>query len=213
MSIHLIRLVWTLIVWHDCYVPKTEKHWNTHVLLSTWQGGQTTDFVSCSVAGCDSSLRLPSDTFQASHSCLKVISLWEVARAQWQTKALFQIQFCAFSPKQWNTQFPSMLVWRAPERKWHAFVNKCLCVFAERRRFNSLCRSCCINLAGYPPKRALNQTCHIKIHFIAHLLNNAAWQQWERLPRHGNSDPTAFTLSGNKFLVWIITLQMRHAWY
>lgn len=59
--------------------------------------------------GADSSLRFPSDTFQTSHSCLKVISLWEVAKAQWQTKALFQIQFCAFSPKQWNTQFPPCL--------------------------------------------------------------------------------------------------------
>lgn len=53
-----------------------------------------------------------------------------------------------------------MLVWRAPERKWHAFVNKCF--FGERRRLKSLCRSHCINEAGYPCKCTLNETHNVK---------------------------------------------------
>lgn len=85
--------------------------------------------------------------------------------------------------------------------------------FAERRRSNSLCRSHCINLAGYPHKYALNQTCNIKIQFIAHLLNNAAWLHWDWLHIYSNGDPSAFSLTDIKLLLWIITPQMRHTWY
>lgn len=101
-----------------------------------------------------------------------------------------------------------MLVWRAPERKWHAFVNKCF--FGERRRLKSLCRSHCINQAGYPCQCALNETHNVKKNkssFISYLLNTAAWPHWELLLSHWNSNPSTFTL---RHFVWIITLPM--AW-
>lgn len=115
-------------------------------------------------------------------------------------QGLIQNSIFCFSLADNGTQFfpRCTLVCRAPERKRHASLNKHASVFffpfpAERKWFSFLCRSHCINLTGYPrPKCALNWTCHIKIHFIAHLLNNVAQLHSEWLLRHGKRDPSAF---------------------
>lgn len=122
----------------------------------------------------------------------------EAATIQWYTKALFRIQFSAFPlPTMEHNFFPFARLF-AERRRGSSM--RCLISMpffssftAERKWFSFLYRSHCINLTGYPrPKCALNRTCHIKIRFIAHLLNNVAQLHSEWLLRHGKRNPSAF---------------------
>lgn len=73
------------------------------LMFGSYSNNKISECASCSVCihslGAGGCLFLSGSLltlFIASQSYLKVISLWEVTKAQWQTKALFKIQFLCF---------------------------------------------------------------------------------------------------------------------